>query len=131
MYNENIYLVTFASLHPEQLFSSSKHSSFLPGKEKRAARSFWSCQQERELEPDFQSCLCLSPPLGSRGSSTTVVGKEKMMLRGRPTRESCLTTAGRAFEVQSSSSKAGGRKENLLKLTPCFCSMRLYVTRQG
>ena len=67
MYNENIYLVTFASLHPEQLFSSSKHSSFLPGKEKRAALSFWSCQQERELEPDFQSCLCLSPPLGSMG----------------------------------------------------------------
>lgn len=62
MYNENIYLVTFASLHPEQLFSSSKHSSFLPGKEKRAARSFWSCQQEREPEPAFQSRLCLSPP---------------------------------------------------------------------
>lgn len=83
MYNENIYLVTFASLHPEQLFSSSKHSSFLPGKEKRAARSFWSCQQERELEPAFQSRLCLSPPLGSRGSGTTMVGKEKMMLRGK------------------------------------------------
>lgn len=27
-YNKNIYLVTLASLHPKQLFSSSKHSSF-------------------------------------------------------------------------------------------------------
>lgn len=80
MYNENIYLVTFASLHPEQLFSSSKHSSFLLGKEKRAARSFWSCQQERELGPAFQSRPSLSPLLGSRGS---MVRKGKKMLRGK------------------------------------------------
>lgn len=33
MYNKNVYLVTFASLHPEQLFSSSKHSSSRAGKE--------------------------------------------------------------------------------------------------
>lgn len=31
-YNKNIYLVTLASLHPEQLFSSSKHSFFQAGK---------------------------------------------------------------------------------------------------
>ena len=32
MYNKNIYLVTFASLRPEQLFSSSTHSSSQAGK---------------------------------------------------------------------------------------------------
>ena len=124
MYNENIYLVTFAALHPEQLFSSSKHSSFLLGKEKRAARSFWSCQQERELGPAFQSHPSLSPLLGSRGSSTTMVRKGKKMLRGK-TNQKVLSNRSSRSTSSSILLRSRGQERESPEINPPLCSMRL------
>lgn len=64
VYNKNIYLVTFASLHPEQLFGACTHST---SRQARRSVQLTKFLELRELRPWSWSCLLLPLPGSSVG----------------------------------------------------------------
>lgn len=120
VYNKNIYLVTFASLRPEQLFSSGKHSSFQAGKGKCAARSFWSCQRARGGGSGAASCNLQA----AGGQAQPRAEKQDKLFQGKdqPKR---LVSLGWEEQVRSNGQSLFGRAledPGGVKVHSCHCT---------
>lgn len=135
MYNKNIYLATFASLHPRQLFSSSKHSSFQAGQGKCMLLVSWvlseSWDQHSRAHPlltrqqGVKHSRCLGSKVREVVQGKTNWGvlfdlgrKNKSALIWKPLSGQALKDPRRVKICFSyyTSLKAGSRKGNLLKL---------------
>lgn len=94
VYSKNIYLVTFASLHPEQLFGTSTPStSIQAGKGECASHEVSGVAGAEALLLEL-----ISPASSWQQAAQTGpgLGSERSYSRARPTGEPSLTWVGRA-----------------------------------